>query len=192
MKNYRFEYFLNAIHYCIYKGEVWSNSIIEKQVYIVVGILSAIFCFKKKYEKRVKELHNDKEVQEYFYGKKSGQAIGLAHHLFGFFYSAYPAFFSWIIVGIADSVYGELSKLYFVLLFGIPIGICFIPAYRAVFTDDKYLKYFKQFEKKDNIWHKKWKIITAVFCVGAIFISAIGFLCMAIISGITVLNDPFL
>lgn len=184
MKNYRFEYVLNAIHYCIYWREVWSNLKIEKQVFKTVSFLSAIFCLKKKYEKRVEELRKNKEVQEYFYGKESGQAIGIAHHWFGFFYSAYPGFFSWILIGIADRTFGDLNELYFLLIFLFPIGICYIPAYKAVFTDDKYLKYFKQFEKKDNLWHKKWKRITVAFCIGAILIEVIGFFCMTIIVSI--------
>ena len=39
----------------------------------------------------------------------------------------------------------------------MPLVLCYIPAYKAVFLKDKYLQYFKQFEKEDEHWHKKWK-----------------------------------
>lgn len=184
MKGSRFEYFLNAVHYCIYKEEVWSNRLLEKIVWKCFYVISKLFSKESYYFKRRNKFRKDSKYQDYMYGQKAGQSIGLAHHLFGFIYSAYPGFFSWIVIGIADRTFGELNRIFFLLLFGIPIGICYIPAYRAVFTDDKYLKYFKKFEKEDNLWHKKWKRITFLFCVGAIIIEVIGFFCMTIIASI--------
>ena len=66
-----------------------------------------------------------------------------------------------------------MSKLVVLIILAFPIAICYIPAYKAVFSKDKYLKYFKQFEKKDASWHKKWKWITIAFCVGSV-VSTIG------------------
>ncbi len=40
--------------------------------------------------------------------------------------------------------------------------------YKAVFSNDKYLEYFKQFEKKDEHWHKIWKWRTKAFIFGSI------------------------
>ena len=169
----KFEYYMNALHYGLYKWETWSNFKAERQVYGLIGFLSIIFGFRKYHIKRINKLHNNKKLQEYLYGEKSGQSIGWAHHWFGYFYSGYSVLLSFILLGIFDGMYGNLSKLVVLIILAFPIAICYIPAYKAVFSKDKYLKYFKQFEKKDASWHKKWKWITIAFCVGSV-VSTIG------------------
>lgn len=56
----------------------------------------------------------------------------------------------------------------------IPIEAAFIPLNRGVLKNERYLKYFKKFEKKDEQWHKKWKRITIVFCLGCIILVLLG------------------
>ncbi len=170
----KFEYFLNAVHYCLYKEEVWSNRKIEKRVWQVFHYVSKLFGFEKFYRKRKDVCSKDSESQEYMYGKKWGQSIGLAHHWFGYFYSGYPTFFSFVLLGIATKKLGSLSEVLVIILAAIPIGLCYIPAYKAVFTKDRYLKYFKQFEKEDEQWHKKWKRITIAFCIGSVIVMLLG------------------
>ena len=180
-----FEYFLNTLHYCLWLIDGHLGNYIEKIVNILLSPIPKLF-FTKEYQKKCEErlAKSQNDYNRFFYDKKTGYHIGWAHHWFGFFYSAYPGFFSWILIGIADRIFGDLNEILFLLFFGIPIGTCYIPAYQAVFTDDKYLKYFKKFEKEDNLWHKKWKRITIFFCVGAILIEVIGFYCMTIIASI--------
>ena len=67
------------------------------------------------------------------------------------------------------------------LLIAIPIGICYIPAYKAVFSNDRYMKYFKKFEKKDEHWHKKWKWITFLFAIGGMVTTIMGVVVMGYI-----------
>ena len=47
MKNCNFEYYMNALHYSLYKGELWSNLKVERQVYKTVEVLSLLLFFKK-------------------------------------------------------------------------------------------------------------------------------------------------
>jgi uncharacterized membrane protein YidH (DUF202 family) len=108
------------------------------------------------------------------YGKNWGQSIRLAHHFFGYFYSGYPVFFSFVLGGFALKLFDSPSNIVKLVLLAIPIGLCYIPAYKAVFTNDRYLKYFKQFEKEDEQWHKKWKRITIAFCVGSVIVTLLG------------------
>lgn len=184
MMKKKFEYFLNAIHYCIYLEEVWTNKKTEKIVYGFLFFISKYF-FPKRLKIKVyrRHLQSRQELNEYFYGKEFGQSIGVAHYLFGAFSSAYIGLFSWICIGVADRIFGytHLKGLPGLLVFSIPIAIGYIPVYKAVFTKDRYLKYFKKFEKKDEQWHRKWKRITLLFCVGAIIVSAIGFYIMTVI-----------
>ena len=182
MKN-RFEYFLNAVHYCLWLADKKSGDFIGK---IVNTLLSPIpkYLFTKEYKKKCDERlqKQQKEIDKFFYDKKSGLSIGLADNNFVSVYSFYPCFLSWVLIGIADRWFGNLHNVYVLLLIALPIGLCYIPAYRAVFTKDKYLKYFKQFEKEDDRWHRKWKWITLLFCLGAVFAMVTGFLCMAFIT----------
>ena len=87
-------------------------------------------------------------------------------------------FFSFVIGGIYIRFYDEFDY-WLIILFAIPVVICYIPAYKAVFTKDKYLKYFKQFEKRDDSWHNKWKWITIAFCIGSVVVSLLG-ICVAL------------
>ena len=174
MKVNRFEYFLNAVHYCIYKEEVWSNRLLEKIVWKCFLVVSKLFSKESYYFKRRNKFRKDSNYQDYMYGQKAGQSIGLAHHLFGSFYSGYSGFFSLTLLGIYFKSCREFNYLFFWLLIALPIGLGYIPAYKAVFSNDRYLKYFKQFEKEDNLWLKKWKRIMMVFCVGSIVAIILG------------------
>ena len=185
MNKDKFEYFLNAVHYCLWLGDISFGAFAER---IVNKILAPIpkYLFTKEYRKRYYErLHRgQKKADVFFNNKKNGFHIGWAHHLFSDFYSCYSAFIAFIMVGIGDRQLGELNRLLFLIFFGIPIVLLYIPAYRVVFSNDRYLKYFKEFEKKNDRWHKKWKRITVVFCFGGIISAALGFFCMAIITSI--------
>ena len=174
-----FEYFLNAIHYSIYKEEVWSNNKISKIVNLLIALIFRI-PFIRKYRKKY-DVQKEKELNEFYYGNKFGLSIGVAHHWFGYFYSGYPALLSFILVGIADKKLGSLNAFTFLLLFAIPVGLCYVPAYKAVFTKDKYLEYFKIFEQEDKQWHKKWKWITISFCVGSVVVMLMGIVAMSIV-----------
>ena len=180
MESNKFAYFLNAVHYCIYLEEIWSNKKIEK---IILSFFSILFS--EKYMQKINDRQKNKELKDFRYGNKWGLSIGVAHHWFGFFYSGYPCFFSWLLLGIASRMYGdEMKGMVVMLIIAFPIALGYIPAYKAVFSKDRYLKYFKQFEKEDEQWHKKWKRITWVFCIGALITMAIGFFCMAIITSV--------
>lgn len=182
MDNTKFKYFLNAIHYCIWLYNRKLGDITRKVVNTLLSpVLSYLFTKEyrnKYYDNMPKEL---KKKEEFFNDKETGFHIGWAHHWFGYFYSGYSAFLSFIIIGIADKQLRGLSAFTFFILFGIPILLCYIPAYRAIFTKDCYLKYFKEFEKKNNLWHKKWKWITVSFCVGSIVATLMGVVAMSIV-----------
>ena len=61
-----------------------------------------------------------------------------------------------------DSI--PISVPLIILIIAIPIGLSCLPMNNWVFTDNKYAKYFVQFEKEDAAWHKKWKRRTIAFC----------------------------
>lgn len=84
-----------------------------------------------------------------------------------------------MLLGITVNLTIEQSdkyKVYLVIIAGLtPILIAYIPAYKAVYSNDKYIKYYKQFEKESEQWHKKWYRITSAFCIGGVLSMVLGF-----------------
>ena len=182
MYKHKFEYFLNAVHYCMWLFERKFGFFIGKIVDFFISPIPK-FLFTKKMKKRYYDnmRKSQPQLDELFYGKKSGFSIGLAHHNFGAFYSIYPCIFSFVIEGLFIKCNVEMNTFVILVIFAIPVGICYIPAYKAVFSNDKYLQYFKQFEKEDEHWHKKWKRRTIAFIFGAIASLFLGVIIIAVI-----------
>ncbi len=171
----KFVYFLNAIHYCIWLNDRAFGDFMGK---IVDVILSPIpkYLFTEAYRKKCEErlAKEQKNIDKFFYDKEVGFHISWANHWFGYFYSGYPILISFILGGLILRNFGYISNIVKLIILAVPIGLCYIPAYKAVFTNDRYLKYHKQFEKEDERWHRKWKRITLAFCIGSIFTSLLG------------------
>ena len=66
--DFKFEYFLNAIHYNIYLEEVWTNKKVNK---LVNGLFAVIFRipFIRKYIKKY-EGQQAKKLEDFYYGKE--------------------------------------------------------------------------------------------------------------------------
>ena len=90
-------------------------------------------------------------------------------------------------------VFGLISPIIFGIILISPIWLFYIPANKVVFSDDRYLKYFKEFEKMDKSWHRKWVMITWAFCVGGILAFFGGIIALfAIAIGWSNVHLPFL
>ena len=179
MNNNKFEYFLNAVHYCIWLNDMKFGDFMGR---IVNTLFSPIpkYLFTKEYKKKYYERlpKEQKKIDKFFYDKEIGYHIAWAHHWFGFFYSGYFMFLSFVLLGIPDGIFGGVNLIVATAIIALPIALGYIPAYRAVFSKDRYLNYFKQFEKEDEQWHKKWKRITWVFCIGSVVFTIGGIFAM--------------
>lgn len=179
--NKKIEYFLNAIFYFLYLEEVWTNKIIDGITNgfatFMIRILHSggIHLYKSK-------VNSNRKIKECIYGASSSLSACMANWLFASFYSCYSSFVSWICIGIANCKYDIDKNSIGLLFFIVPCIICYIPAYRAVFAKDNYLKYFRQFTKNSKQWHHRWKRVTIAFCIGAIVTMVAGFLCMTFIT----------
>ena len=173
MESNKFAYFLNAVHYFIYLEEIWSNKKIEKIILSFFSILFSEKCMQK-----INDRQKNKELKDFRYGNKWGLSIGVAHYWFGYFYSGYFMFLSFVLLGIPDGIFGGVNLIVATAIIALPIALGYIPAYRAVFSKDRYLNYFKQFEKENEQWHKKWKMITWVFCIGSVVFTIGGIFAM--------------
>ncbi len=182
----KLEYFLNAVHYCIYLEECWSQRIVNKFFKKLLSpIPKYLFTdsYREKYYKRLES--QQKELDDYFFSKEAGQSIGLAHHLFGYFSTCYLGYFSFTFCGLYKYLTGEFSHgMLKVIIMGIPIAIGFVPFHKAVFAGDRYLEFFREFEKRDDVWRRKWKWITVAYCVGGIIVAVLGFFTMAFLTGL--------
>lgn len=175
MKNNKWDYFLNAMYYCIWL----MDKKIDKCLWRIMDTLfipPAKLIFTKSFQKKLvdRRRKNRKELNSFLYDRKNGYHIGWANYMFGYIYSGYPGFISCIFVGMAIKILNNYNFGLIMILIAIPIGLAYIPAYKAVFSNDRYLKYFKEFETEGKYWHKKWKRRTIVFCIGSFFAGAIG------------------
>ena len=169
MRDDRFAYFLNAVHYCIWRGDIRVRLFFDKIMGGFLLVFSTIFL-SKRYKARLYAhvANHEKETYDYFYNKKTGFHINWAHYRLIVFYLCYSACISFLLEGILFRVFGLISPIIFGIILISPIWLFYIPANKAVFSDDRYLKYFKEFEKMDKSWHRKWVMITWAFCVGGI------------------------
>ena len=112
--------------------------------------------------------------KKFYYDKKEGFTVLFTHHLFGGAYASYFLFFSGILLGIKDVFFDVDNKIVTLLLIGLPILVGYIPAYKAVLSNDVYLNYYKKFEKKDAQWQRKCKWMAVAFCIGGFLTMILG------------------
>ena len=182
----KFEYFLNAVHYCIFLSQLRLNAFFDKYVELPFARMLEFFMSEKgKRRFRLNQQRSKKELDDFFCSKEAGFCIGLAHHLFGYFSSSYWLSFSFTFCGLYKFFTGEFAHgITTAILMGFPIAIGYIPIYKAVYKDDRYLNFYKKYEKEDKVWRRKWKWITVAYCVGGIIVAVLGFFTMAFLTGL--------
>ena len=175
MKDCKINYCLNAIHYCIWVREMKSGSNVRKIVNILFAPIPKYLFTKAYREKYYKRLPKEREkAVSFFNNRENGYYIGRAKHWFSYLCSGYSAFFSFLLLGIALREWSGPINTISLIVLAIPILLGDIPVNKAVFANDRYLKYFKQFEKEDEQWHRKWKRITLAFEIGSIVAISLG------------------
>lgn len=169
-----FEYFLNAEHYVMWLWGIQAHNAIDKLVKVLIKAL--LFLFPRKiretYYARVEK--GQEELENFYNNRENGFHISIANHFFGLFYSNYSTIFSFIFAAISIKILNEFNCIIILISLAIPIGLCYIPAYRAVYSNNKYLIYFKKFEKENQAWHRKWNRLTILFSVGGVFTIILG------------------
>ena len=174
--------FLNKIHYGLFHFQLAVDSKLN-------SILLKITPKKKERVVQAKISETESFMKSFH--------MGLVNHCFGYCYAGYFSFFSFSSVSSfvpsissTSSAYFSffslillgVMKIYFhievttleLVIFAIPIVIGYIPMYKVVFVNDRYLCFYKEFKKKNVQWHKKWKRIAMLFCVGGFLTMVIG------------------
>ena len=164
--NNKFEYFLNAVHYSMWCLGSKAKMSFEKRIAMT---LYYIMPYLLPSEKRAKYLNRQKKFEHDFdnaFGNpRNGFYVLRTHHLFVFFCATYPGVISSVMAGyIIKMGLDGLNRLLLILAIAIPVIIGTIPTHKAVFNNDRYLEYYKIFEKEDARWHRKWRWIMIAFC----------------------------
>lgn len=176
MRMKKFEYFLNAVHYCMWLREKRFGHFMEKLLCNVLFVFKSVSirCLKKT--NAGTQLINRSEMNKIFYSKKSF-SIFWSNNWFVFFYCCYPGALSFLLAASAIKLFDDLN-LIAILLFIAPVELTSLFVNRAVFKNDRYLTFFRDFEKEDDGWHKKWSRITTAFCLGAVVMTVAGIAAM--------------
>ena len=174
MTGITFKYFLNAIFYCIWikseRFDSWFETWIERLIAPIVNFIPK-YLYQKKLKKKYyrNKVLNKKRMDDFRHNRKHGTHMESAKDLFGKFFTGYFLFAT--LMFYSCLILCDLSNVFITI--GISIiflRLCYIPINKMVFSNYKYLEYFKLFEKNDEQWHKKWNRITTVFCISAIIL----------------------
>ena len=163
MNKQKFEYFLNAVLYCLWLFDLKCNSVISKACDFIFSPIPK-YLLPKKLKERYYE--GQKYVNDNLYWNKKNFNLGWADYNLMTICSFYSCFLMFIIMGVVLKLKGEINTFTLLALVVTSSGICYISTYKTLYTD-QYKQYFKRFVKKDAHWHKKWKIITIAFFLGA-------------------------
>lgn len=166
--NITLEYFANFIHYGIYRLNLADHYRICK----FYEMLACVLFHKTISKDRIKRHHH------YMCNYKDGWLVSITHHFFGFFWSAYAGCFSFILLGVLRKVGFALEGNAFFIVGCIPLAIAYIPQYKYVFKDDRYIKFFKKFDKKGAKWQRKCKWMALIFMACGIPATFLGLLIM--------------
>lgn len=183
------EYYLNAVHYCLWLFRIKFSENLRKFFLSIILIIPWLILSKKYWEQYYNKIKRNIKIEDkYLKDKRSGSYIFETYCWFSFIYDCYFFVFSFIIIGVYIKNGGNFDNIIPIALFLVPMVLGYIPAYRSVFYMNKYLKYFKEFEKEDKEWHRKWKRRTIAFCFGGIGMFFLGLILFLVILGVRVSN----
>ncbi len=167
--NYQsFEYYLNAIYYCIWLKNVKFAIIVNKSCNFLLLSIIRLFLSKKYYKKFKNHIaKNIDKSYKSFYDERDGLCINVTK----FDADIISAIYSSIItVPLCLSIFIYIN---YNIWISIPLIIVFLyifnmPLSKHVYKNDKYLEYFKYFKKENKQWLRKWIITTLFIFLGSL------------------------
>ncbi len=97
----KFEYFLNAVHYCIWRADIKMSTIIDRVLDVLFYPIIILLPHKMRQSHTEYLETTKKETMALLHGKTRGWYNGWANHWFGLVYSSYPVVF----IVYSDSFY---------------------------------------------------------------------------------------
>ena len=180
----RFDYISTALAYC---WLIWISKIrhaVQHGVFHIMRLFVLIFL-PQKYLDKSEEHHKDAlEAQELLFGNlEHGHEITTAQRMVYNTFGGYMGFLIAVLSGIINSLIGWDLVLYWkggiisiimVLTGGILLYIGLSILTKALDNPPVYLSYFKEFEKQDEEWLRKWKRYTVLLFVGGLLSAGLG------------------
>ena len=175
-KRERFEYFLNAVYYFIWTVSWKHAHFIEKSI---SKILTPVFSFivEKGFPEDyggwcMKNLRSHNSfVNDCLAYRKHSLSIPSGYRFYSLVIMGYSApIYTPIAICILPWCTNKLGLILFLATVFIAYFALNAVCDRMVFKGDRFIKYFKKFDKEDTRWRRKWKWITALTITGSFII----------------------
>lgn len=188
-KREKIEYLMNVALYC---WAIWISKVdiaIRRGMFLFIRFLVLVFLPKRYVKKYYRRYLTGRELMEpYFTDVKDGWVISTAKDILISMYLGYLALPFFTLMGIMFFLLlwllNGIVKIFILLPIGLLIFIVSWKFFKYYDTNLAYIPYFKEFEKKDEGWLKKWKRKTILLYVGSIIFFLLGlgmcFLCVKI------------
>ena len=180
----RLDYVVTACLYCwhrwISKAAYWTEI---RALYIIRALVSCVL--PKRYVYRICRNHvnSRKDRDLLFRDLECGQNIRIAKNLVCYTCGGYVALPLTIIATIICSLIGwnnvvswkdGIISIVIVLTVAVLTGIGVYKTTKTIVDPRVYLSYFKDFQKQDEEWLRKWKRYTILLFVGGFLSAALG------------------
>lgn len=170
---------MNVALYC---WAIWISKVdkaIRRGMFLFIRFLVLVFLPKRYLKKYYRRYLTGRELMEpFFTDVKVGWVISTAKDILISMCFGYLALPSFTLMGIISFLLAwprnGIGKMVILLPFGILTFIAANKLTKYYDTNYAYIPYFKEFEKKDNDWLKKWKRITIFVYLGAIIFLILG------------------
>lgn len=163
-------YFCNAILYILWLSEVKQGKMTKTFVFVIFNSLVRFFGTKSFYEKMIaRQQESEKDLGRIFYDRKFSVHMAALDRKVSFIYGGYCSLVILPLIGVyIRYFYAKFSVWIMLLIIVLVLMQVFIFVDKNTRAKDTYLKYFQHFDKEDNRWLQKWKVITFVFCLGSV------------------------
>lgn len=166
----KFELFLNIIHYQWFRFEVRSGKIFDYPALLLIKFKPIRKRFIRKYMDK-----NFSTPEEYFKSFQRDPEKSFNSILAG---AVMNGLLTIMFVGLIIIASGLLREYLPHWMFWVGAAPALLISYIFLFKGDKYLHYFKEFDKKPKSWQRKWSWITFFTIIGVIsyFIGCFAFM----------------
>lgn len=167
----KFEYFMNAVFYCIWRFQLRFSKFFEKIIYGFINFIGAIFLPSRLMQK---VYDREEAAKEEIYGDKYGFCINKSVYNMTGLSTGYFGIITFCLFGIGLKIDENMSDSIAMLI----IVLSIIPGSKlaewTVFENKRYLRYFPEFKQNDAAWHRKWNRISILFCIGSVLSTILG------------------
>lgn len=167
------KYFFYSLYYAFWNFLVVFNLHLTK---VVHSIFVPPIAFVLPHKLKIKFIKRQKRLKDKAINDILNYKDGMYIHLFRNSFINVCSIYLSLILLIVSAVLFRITRSF---LFSASVGVvcfvvCWIPLNRYVLNDKRYIKYFKEFERKDESWHKKWRRIAVTLIVLQLPVMAIG------------------